>query len=196
MNFPKNLEDGVVMSVNGVEASSTAFIFTYNVDNQSSHDVYLINALYYFNDSDLEVDPDLIYVSLGADDTLHLRKQLMPIPEHIKVESPEVPLATRIATGRTFSETVHLPIPVLPYDPYQPQPVSPTPLTATQVVFSLGYVIEDQTIAVQQVTIPSGGQFSYVEFESLYYHQRLKVSEPVKIDVPTSATFIANKIKA
>ena len=105
----------------------------------------------------------------------------------------EVPVGIQKISGnclsfaRILEPALHLALPIAPNDPYKPQPQASSPSVAKRFDFSLGYVTAEQPFAVKQITLPSGTQYWIVQYYVLSHHQRLKVSKPIRADVPTTA---------
>ena len=97
-------------------------------------------------------DPDRVYVAWqdgAAGTTLRISKQLWPTPEHVDVNSPEVPHLTRLAPGEVLEETLELERSLRLDHPYQTafkkerRSGALVRTRADDAVFAIGYLSKD-----------------------------------------------------
>lgn len=182
-----NIEDGVQLALQRVEVEQLLLILAYAVDNGSLSTIYLLNQLFHRSGrAGFQVDPDLAYAMVDAERTLYIRKQMIDVPDDMDVEAPEVPYVTALPAGASFSETVRLPLPVMPHDPYRPQEEADAPYEAPRLSFVLGYVSAEHTFEVHTVTMPDGSTRFRIDYADVRRWQRLKVAGPVEIAVPVA----------
>jgi len=168
-----------------LELSSDALKLGYQVRNESPHRVFLVNRLPRRSPQGLVIDPNLVYVHLQPGPVLALSKRLLTAPENLDVEVPEVPYLTPVAAGERFAETLRIPLPVRPHDPYRPQPTVDTVVTVDRLAWLLGYVVEDSPLAASEDELASGGRAWRMDFGELNMRQRLETVEVGDVPVPT-----------
>ena len=168
-----------------LEVSSDALELGYEVRNESPHRVFLVNRLPRRSPQGLRIDPDLVYAHLQPGPVLVLGKRLIAAPEDLDVEVPEVPYLTPVAAGERFAETVRIPLPVGPHDPYRPQPIVDTVVTVNRLAWLLGYVVEDAPLPASEDELASGGRAWRMDFGELNMRQRLARLQVDDIGVPT-----------
>lgn len=185
MNVQTNADDGITLDLQEAGESGDVLQLTYRVENTTPHRAWLVNRLFRRRPAGFEVDPDVVYVGVDSGPVLHLRKQLVEVPEHIDVEAPEVPYVTPVAAGESFEETVRVPLPVAPHAPYEPQDRADQAYVVEQLVFSLGYVLEDDPVDAAPTELKTGGMQWRIRYHVLAARQRLKVAGPVDAKVKT-----------
>ena len=140
-------DKGVRLDLEVQQTGKTPLRLSYVLRNTTSQNVYLINKLY----SDLEAgpdgvvfvtDPNLVYVDVREGGVV-LSKRIVPVPEDMDVELPEVPCASVVTPGGQFQETIEVALPVRPRTPYLGKPKNgwrdqPSP---HRVWFELGYCL-------------------------------------------------------
>lgn len=180
MHFPTNMADGVSLNVSKVEVTAKTLILSYEVTNDTDYCLYLINRLFHREGSGgFKVDTNLVYSDFEPPHILHLRKQMLAVPEEIDVETPEVPYVTSIAAGKSFQETIRLQLPIELHSPYRFPPPPPATYEVTQLVFSLGYLVADDTVSVEEVTLADGTEQQRIHSGDVSEHQRLKQLDPI-----------------
>ena len=179
MPFPVNLNDGIGMSVSDVHRTKSSLNFSYQITNENANRIYVINELFHRRGAaGFQVDSNVVYASLDVDMTLNLSKQLIDIPDMMKVEAPETPYVTPFESGQSLDESLQLPLPILPKDPYEPQEESETPKSVSSFFFSVGYVIEDEPLEVKPTTLPDGSRHLRPWYSDVVRRQRLRRSGP------------------
>jgi hypothetical protein len=162
---------------------------TYEVQNNSCRDVFLLNRLYrtvpFF-----AIDPNIVYVCLEKSSlTAHLIKKIPDLPAGKYVTSPMAPFVTPVRAGEKFSETLYLSMPVTEYRQYSDR--SPPTLGSTYKAadFTLGYywaengtTEETKNLGGAQVVMPRmppGVRPSFGELKSKSQSLCFAVLEPV-----------------
>lgn len=93
--------------------SSTELVIEYKVTNGGEEPIWLTTPLASVADDGKAVaDPQRVYAYLDPDGVLHVTKRMWPIPEDVDVYAPEPGFSTEVLPGRTFAETLRLPVPV------------------------------------------------------------------------------------
>ena len=168
-----------------LEVSSDMLELRYEIRNETPHRVFLVNRLPRRSPQGLRIDPDLVYAHLQPGPVLALSKRLIAAPDDLDVEVPEVPYLTPIAAGERFAETLRIPLPVRPHDPYRPQPMADAVVTVDRLAWLLGYVVEDAPLPVSEDELASGGRAWRMDFGELNMRQRLATAQVDDVAVPT-----------
>jgi hypothetical protein len=168
--------------------SEKKLVLTYRVTNKSKRDVYLLNRLFR-STPEWEMTPNIIYVELdSAARTVILSKKLADMPSGLRITTPVAPFVTPLRAGSSFSEEVHLDLPLSVYRQYptgKPAPKeAPKEKTYRAIRFTLGYywrpegtVENKQEIEGTEVVIPRTPPGKRPEFGTLE-------SEVVPLDIP------------
>jgi len=183
------------MTLASIELSETNLIFDYTVNNNSPHAVYLINNLFIRQGpAGFQVDSNAIYAELEPGPILSLSKRMMSVPPGIDVEAAEVPFVSILESRWTMTESLRLPLPIAERFPSLSEaPVGKVTLIP-QFTFTLGYVIEDQPLPLDEHTFPDGSRQLTAEYGALIQRQRLKRSAPVTAAIPALISEITTNI--
>lgn len=157
-------------------------VIEYEIENGRSDAIYLANRLFQWTHAGLSVDANLVYTEV-KEGQLRLTKACLPVPEHIKVESPDVPYLNRVEAGETFTETLSLLLPLQPFHPYNQAKATDQVNTYTPVLFAVGWFSEG-TVAVRQGNHSDGRPFLSADYGLVLREQTiLEITLP--ISVPT-----------
>ena len=196
VTFPVNIQDDVSMTLASIELSETNLIFDYNVINNSPHVVYLINNLFIRQGPDgFQVDSNAIYAELEPGPLLSLSKRMMSVPPGNDVEAAEIPFVSILESRWTMTESLRLPLPIAERFPSLPKAPVGKPTFIPLFTFTLGYVIVDQPLPLDEHTFPDGSRQLTVEYGALIRRQRLKRSAPVTAAIPALFTEITTNIR-
>jgi hypothetical protein len=105
------------LSVTKAKVQDSALQLSYRVVNPSDHPIYLVARLFRRSAAGFATDPNLVYTEV-KNGALQLTKAMIPVPDHIDVEVPEVPYVVKVEAGKAFDETLQVPVPVEPLHPY------------------------------------------------------------------------------
>jgi len=123
-------------------ADSSTLILRYTVRNKGNEAVYLFNRLYHSFDperGEFITDPNLVNVELRSDGVV-LSKKIVPVPPHMDVEKPVIPLVTRVDAGERFEEWITVRLPVRVWTPYGPDDDVPSASSVRRPAwFELGF---------------------------------------------------------
>ncbi|EYF07828.1 hypothetical protein [Chondromyces apiculatus] len=102
-----------------VEVRSDHLTLRYRFSNESSRTALLFNRLFSTIDATLvfQTSKNTVYVEVDETSAI-LSKKLVPVPPDIDVERPVVPLVTAVKPGEGFEETLSIPLPLRPHQPY------------------------------------------------------------------------------
>ena len=147
--------------------SASRLAFRVRAKNVWTRDIYLFNRLCSDEASgERRIDPARVSV-LVEGEPLRLSKQLFEVPDAIDVESPEVPLVSRLAPEAVLEEEIALALPARESHPYLRSSASSSaaaPASAShaqkriceRLVFTLGYFVAKDSRWVREVTV--GGE--------------------------------------
>jgi len=165
-------------------------VLSYRIENTSGSDIYLLSKVYKALPT-AAIDKDFAYVWLTEQGGLYIEKDIPPVPQGLSPTSLVVPYMSVVRAGASFAETVDLPVPVRQYIEYldntPPDPQKDRVVTASGVVFSIGYFVRppgaterfEQQLGEEVVLFqnPSGARAR---------HEKLAVG-PFDIEVPVHA---------
>ena len=195
MTFPVNIQDEVSMTLASIKLSETILIFDYTIVNNSPYLIYLINSLFdRQGPAGFQVDSNIVYAKLAPGPILSLSKQLMVVPPESDIDTAEVPFVSLLESRWMMTESLRLPLPIAER---VPSPLKEPVVEVTvipQFTFTLGYVIEDQPLPLDEHTFPDGSRQLTVEYGALIRRQRLKRSAPVTAAIPALFTEITTNI--
>lgn len=141
-----------------IQPSPSYLLLGYEFTNRSDRTAFLFNVVHRIGASGgPEPDSNLVYAELSGM-SLTLGKKIIPVPENMLVEKPDVPYVTRVDPGSSFRERVSLTLPLRLFTPYE----QPAPAMATQadVYFELGFFLAPDP----SVAKPAGGQLVVYPF--------------------------------
>lgn len=135
----------------------TILLLDYVFRNTRSKPVYLFNVLWEFGPKGKSVvaAPQPAYVC-WKDGTVHVAKQIPPLPRTRSVELRRVSFATKVEAGQEFREALRLPLPLAEYNPYFPaKPESKYEARkATALKFSLQLLNHSEDVKVEPAPLP------------------------------------------
>jgi len=138
----KMLTPSPILTVVKAKVQSDALLLGYRVNNTTDHPVYLTVRLFRHAASGLVTDSNLVYTEV-KEGVLRLTKALLPVPDHIDVEVPEVPYVVKLDTGKSFEETIRVSLPVEPFHPYQGVKRVNDVRTFSKVELAIGWLTDD-----------------------------------------------------
>lgn len=136
MNVPAARFDAEIT----VDPATGSLLVHYVVESRAETDLFLFNKLYdWFDEAGhYRVSVDRVAIEVH-DDRVVVSKKLVPVPDWLDVESPNLPCITVLAPGGRFAETLRAPLPLTPWTPYEdalPGTTRPLP-----VWFELGWFV-------------------------------------------------------
>jgi hypothetical protein len=185
MTGSASFDNALSLRLPTLDVGSDALKLGYEVRNESPHRVFLVNRLTCRGPQGLRIDANLVYAHLQPGPVLALSKRLITAPEDLDVEVPEVPYLSPVAAGERFAETLRIPLPVRPHDPYRPQPTEDTVVIIDRLAWLLGYVVEDTPLPASEDELASGGRAWRMDFGELNIRQRLETVQLDDVPVPT-----------
>jgi hypothetical protein len=131
----------------------------YTVRNAGASEIFLFNRMY----ADVDgagrylLEPDLCLVELRAGSAV-LAKKIPELPPRKFVEVRNVPCVTAVAAGGTYTETITLRLPLLPWSPYAASPGAVN-VTTLPVLLELGFFVGvEGTRALGRMVPTSAGE--------------------------------------
>jgi len=179
--------DRLALRLTAFEVTGATLELAYEVRNESPHRLFLVNRLMRRTGDGLRIDPDLVYAHMRPGPVLELGKHLIPIPDDLDVEVPEVPGLTPVDAGGRFAETIHVPVPVGAHDPYVPQHSGDAIATVERAAWTLGYVTEETPLPAYEQDLATGGRAWRMDYGDLVGLQR---TQTVDVDDVAVATVI------
>jgi hypothetical protein len=102
-----------------IRRSDALLTIGYRLTNETKHDLWVFNKFCRIDKTGKgALDDRLAYVIFEDDQTVHVTRSALPIPEGVSVEYPELPYVTLLAPGKTLAEQVEVPLPAREYRPY------------------------------------------------------------------------------
>ena len=158
----------------------------YKVKNNLEKPIYLFNVLWDFNlKGDYIPAPSPVYSCLRSDGTLHLAKQILPLPKDRTVELRIIPFAQKVEAGHELSEKISLPIPIAEYNPYYPlEPDSKTvEKFADSIFFSLQFIEHSAQLEVANSSLPNSVR---IDHPNIFAEVRTLASKPKSVQIKVS----------
>ncbi|MCA8990823.1 MAG: hypothetical protein KDA88_02535 [Planctomycetaceae bacterium] len=87
----------------------------YSLANQSGLHAFVFHGV--SRGPEAEFDPNLTYV-IPVNREIELAKKMLPVPKGLRVERPVIPLCIRIEPGESFSDSIQIPMPLVPWSHY------------------------------------------------------------------------------
>jgi hypothetical protein len=186
---PINIQDEISMTLSAIEISDTHLIFDYTVINNSPYPAYLLNSLFDSQSpGDFQLDSNIVYAGLAPGPILSLSKQLMAGPAEFEAATADQPFVSILESRWTMTETLRLALPIEERFPSLSKSPFGEPSLIPQFTFTLGYVLEDQSLSLEEISLPDGSRQLRVEFDVLVQRQRLKRCAPVTAAIPARIT--------
>jgi hypothetical protein len=185
------LEEGQVKletAIGNMDRSSLEL--RYRVTNGLEVPILLMTPLSAFEKDTLRGVPERVYAYVDPEGVLQVTKRLWLIPDDIDVVFPEVPFATEVLPGKAFTERLVLRLPIevaLPYllDPEEmDKPREVVAGVAGGVVFSVGYLIDENSLLRVGPAEPESGASLIVGYGTAAANQRILQSGLLGIGVP------------
>lgn len=180
---PEATRDTAVILQAEAQVQANTLVVTYQVTNGLAETIYLVNRLYQWTANGLSLDPNLIYADREGE-TVQLVKALLPVPDNLDVESPIVPFLTAVPAGETFSETITLPLPLIPHDPYGQLRPGDQVTSESSVQFVVGWFKEGDT-AVNSQTRPDGSTLLSADYGAVRQSQNV-LQTTISVQITTT----------
>ncbi len=137
-----------------LEQKDSSLQVEYKVKNTTKETIYLFNVLLDMNAAEA-VSPEPVYSCLRDNGTLVIAKRIVPLPAIASVELRDIPYVTKIESGKEYSETLNVPIPLDEYNPYFPKlPNSETEVLASEsAIFQLQFIRQSDKLKVDETKI-------------------------------------------
>ena len=185
-----NTPTGVVNENQGLPQLQVSFdlqgetlLVKYKVKNTTAKAIYLFNILWEWDAKGNYVPASqAVYSSLRSENTLHLAKQIPPLPKLKEVEVRRIPFAAKIEAGAEFGEKIELPLPIAEYNPYFPknQNSKEEIRTAESVFFTVQFIRESDELKVKPANF---GEALFVRHPNLFGNLETLSSKPSAIRV-------------
>lgn len=187
------MNDHIVLTYQFEKQSDKLGILSYRVSNASPHDVYLVTPLTEFRDGRVQALSSRVYVYWDEIHNVHLTKRIWAVPEDIDVYLPEVPMLTKLPSGKIFEEQVQLPLPLKINFPYQFAADAgdnitryPVQKMSQDLVFSIGYVSLERIDLVNQLKRVDGQTYFSLPYGAIIENQQIVIGKKIFVTVGVS----------
>lgn len=170
----------ITLSADAV-VGADALRIIYELANDTGETIHMLNIVQKWTPAGLSTDPSNLYTEV-VDSTLRLTKANLPVPEHIDVESPDVPLLTAVEGGAVATEELVLDLPLAPYHPYDEVELTDAVVTYENVELAIGWL--PAHVEVRVGTRPDGTRVTSTDHQIALREQQLLVA-PLPVAVPT-----------
>ncbi|TQF16615.1 hypothetical protein FJV41_07265 [Myxococcus llanfairpwllgwyngyllgogerychwyrndrobwllllantysiliogogogochensis] len=173
----------VELKVESVTSGPEGLAVAYAVRNASSHAVLLVDGLPEWGPTGyVGLAPERAYVDLSGDGAVLLR-QLVPVPENLDVEAPEVPALSRVEPGTTASRRLLVPLPLRTSMPYATGPEVTRELSAVRELrLRVGYLPAADDVRLHGATESGGTAYRTAEYGQVVTRQQVLDSGPLPLD--------------
>jgi hypothetical protein len=166
-----------------IENTGSSLVLEYKIKNTTGKPIFLFNVLFEWDNQGTPLGiTDSVYACLRKDGTLHLAKQILPLPAHKMVEVRRIPYTTRLEVNEEFREKVNIKIPVEEYNPYfyKKADSAVEPRTAESAFFTIQFIRNSDMLEVTKTMIPNA--FA-VDHPDLFAAVETIDSKPIPITV-------------
>lgn len=134
----------------------------YRVKNETSKPIYIFNVPLASGSTDT-VAEEKFYSCLRSDGTLLFADFIPPLPRIRSVEFRQIPFATKIEAGASFSEQAVVKLPVVEFNPYFPKgPTSKLePAESERVAFVLQFIRAVDGLEAKESSVPNAFKVSH-----------------------------------
>jgi hypothetical protein len=172
-------EADVELTVVSVAREGDTLAVTYAVHNRSPRAVLLTDGLWDVGFSGHQtLAPERAYVDLSGGRVV-LSRMLLPVPEDLMVEAPEVPAVTRVAAGATANRSAVVPLPLRTALPYPTGPEQTRDLADVRdVTLRVGYLPDADAVRLRDGKDAQGSAVKTPEYGPALKAQRVLDSGP------------------
>ncbi|MGD8855914.1 MAG: hypothetical protein PVG33_06275 [Chloroflexota bacterium] len=141
--FVNPLADEVTLGTPLVTADRRRLLLQYEVANDMSESIYLVNRIAVWTWQGLSLDPNLVYTEILGD-RLRLSKALIDIPQGETEDEVEAPYFSEVAPGALFTEMLEVPLPLEPFHPFDAVTSRDEVHRFDQVELAVGWLAESE----------------------------------------------------
>lgn len=173
----------VELKVESVSSGPEELAITYAVHNRSSRALLLLDGLPQWGPSGyVGIAPERAYVDLSGEGAVLLRA-LIPVPEDIDVEAPELPAVSRVEPGATASRRLSVPLPLRTSMPYSNGPEVTRELSSVRELrLRVGYLPDTGDVRLHSEVQALGQSYRTLEYSQAVSRQQLLDSGPLALD--------------
>jgi hypothetical protein len=180
-NYKDPFADAVSLAAPLAVAESSRLLLQYEVVNDLSEPIYLVNRLFVWTWQGLSLDPNLVYTQLQGN-RLRLSKAFIDLPGGVEGEPAEAPYLSEVAPGAVYNDVLELPLPLEPFDPYDTLPRRDQIHTFDQAELAVGWLlgsaVDIHLVQGQADEILIAAEQDQVRFEQQLLVTALPVSLP------------------
>ncbi|NNC07071.1 hypothetical protein HJC10_30010 [Corallococcus exiguus] len=172
----------VELKVESVTREADTLAVTYAVHNRTQKAVLLTDGLWDVGFSGhLTLAPERAYVDLSGGKVV-LSRMLLPVPEDLAVEAPEVPAVSRVEPGATANRRVVVPLPLRTALPYATGPEETRELSSVrEVSLRVGYLPDADAMTLSQGKDAQGTPIQTPRYGPAVTAQRVLDSGPLPV---------------
>lgn len=174
----------VELKVESVTSGPEGLAVAYAVRNATSHAVLLVDGLPEWGPTGyVGIAPERAYVDFSGDDAVLLR-QLVPVPEDLDVEAPELPALSRVEPGATASRRLLVPLPLRTSLPYvtSDNEVTRELSAVRELRLRVGYVPDSVHLRLHGSPESAGLTYRTAEYGQVLSSQQVLDSGPLPLD--------------
>jgi hypothetical protein len=101
-----------------IASDGDALGIDYQFTNGGTGPVLVTNKIWRMIDGKAKIDPDFVYANVNSDGLLAIFKTMPAIPEKKSPTNLVAPYMTRVESGQSLTESISLPLPLLPFMEY------------------------------------------------------------------------------
>jgi hypothetical protein len=162
---------GPTLSIVKASVQDSKLRLSYRVSNDTDHPIYLVARLFQRSPSGFVTDPNLVYTEIKGG-TLRLTKAMIPVPDTMDVEVPEVPYVVKVESKKAFDETLQVRVPIEPRHPYAGVKRVDEARTFSRVELVVGWLAVDG-IKVDTIARPGLPTELQIHHQAVISHQQL-----------------------
>jgi hypothetical protein len=175
-------EADVELRVKSVERTEVGLVLTYEVHNRGGQALWLLDRLFESGPTgSLRLNPDKAYVEL-RDSAVVVSRMLLPIPDEVLVEVPEVPAMTRVEPRQTVSRRAVLAVPLRHWLAYDEDSTKELPLeSVSELRLRVGYLVEEPGMELNEAKDSAGDTYKYPSYGKALKAQKILHSGPLSV---------------
>ncbi|MFP2930579.1 hypothetical protein ACLESO_36355 [Pyxidicoccus sp. 3LG] len=175
-------EADVELKVEPVRREGESLVLSYEVHNRGGQALWLVDVLFDTAPSGhVTLAPDKAYVDIDGGRVV-VSRMLLPVPDDVLVEAPEVPGVSRLEAGKTASRRVVLPLPLRESLPYGRTPAETLPLDGVRELrLHVAYLVDAPGLALHQATDSEGDAYRYPSYGPTVQGQKVLESGPLSL---------------
>lgn len=175
-------EADVELRVKSVERTEAGLVLTYEVHNRGGQALWLLDRLFESGPTgSLRLNPDKAYVELRGSSVV-VSRMLLPIPNEVLVEIPEVPAVTRVEPRQTVSRRAVLAVPLRQWLAYDQDSTKELPLESVhELRLRVGYLVDEPGMELNEAKDSEGNPYKLPTYGKAVKTQKILHSGPLSV---------------